>query len=188
MEALESHIATAIAQARAGRPPGPRFTWAETEAAYEAWRFNCGPGAICGLLGLRPEEVRPHMGDFEQRGFTNPTLMYAALTSLGVRFAKTIDSTCIGQKKLGFPEFGLARIQWGGPWCSPKAPPQARYRQTHWVASWLSPKQGHAIFDVNASVWTAEADWKRLVLTDLLELYPRADGTWWVTHALEIAR
>lgn len=46
------------------RPP-IRFTEDDAQAAWEAWRFNCGPGALCAITGMTPAELRPHLGDFE---------------------------------------------------------------------------------------------------------------------------
>ena len=40
------------------RPPALRFTGDEAEQAWRSWGFNCGPGALCGVLQLRPEQVR----------------------------------------------------------------------------------------------------------------------------------
>jgi hypothetical protein len=110
-------------------PPKARFTAHEADVACEQWRFNCGPGALCLLFGLRPDEVRPHLDGFERKGYTNPLLMYGALRSLG-RTWKRLRSP--NYPKVG----GLVRMQWGGPWCNPGVPPRAAYRHTHWIASW----------------------------------------------------
>jgi hypothetical protein len=39
----------------------PAFTPQEAEEAWREWQFNCGSAAICGLFGLRSEELRPHL-------------------------------------------------------------------------------------------------------------------------------
>src|SRR5688572_28926123 len=159
MEAVLANARQAVA------PPTVKFSETEAHAAWEQWGMNCGPGALCGLLGLRPEDVRPHMGDFESKRYTNPTLMYAALRSLGVDYTLTIDRTNgavpknPGRIGLEFPDFGLARIQWAGPWTRPGVPMRARYRMTHWVASWKHQTRGFAIFDVNAGVCTDLKSW-----------------------------
>jgi len=183
------------------RPPALRF--GENDAAFDCWGMNCGPAALCALLGLTPAEVRPHMQDFEAKGYTNPTMMAAALRSLGVKFTTTLAP--LGERQLEWPRFGLARIQWGGPWTQPGVPIQARYRMTHWVASWrddacdqifVGPdgkRAGgtHQVFDVNSVAlggWYPFAGWRDDVVPWLLkELYKRADGTWWITHAIEVA-
>jgi hypothetical protein len=51
-----------------------KFTQEESHQAFDAWGFNCGPSAIAAVVGLTIDEVRPHMGDFESKHYTNPTL------------------------------------------------------------------------------------------------------------------
>jgi hypothetical protein len=176
------------------RPPVLRFDEIESQVAWETWRFNCGPSAICALLGLTPAEVRPHLGDFEAKGYTNPTLMLTALRSLRVQMK--VRSTPLGGPN-EWPRFGLARIQWGGPWTKEGVPIAARYRQTHWVASWrtreltaLNTATPHYVFDVNTvrwGGWRPFSDWRDYVVPWLVrEVVPRADGTWWITHSVEI--
>lgn len=165
--------------------PAQRFTAVEAEAASAEWGFNCGPGALCGVLALRPEQVRPHMQDFEAKGYTNPTLMLAALRSLGVGYG--MRSAPLGAM-LEWPRRGLVRVQWGGPWMRPAVPMRARYRKTHWVGSW----RGHSawVYDINASEyggWLPLEAWKEHVVPWLLkECVPRNDGTWLMTHAIEV--
>lgn len=171
-------------------PPAQRFTVAEAEAASDAWLFNCGPGALCGVLELSPEQVRPHLQDFEQKGYSNPTLMFAALRSLGVDYG--VQSSTRGAM-LEWPKLGLVRVQWGGPWMKPEVPLRARYRQTHWVGSWKRPIDGQIwIYDINAAEWGGWlplSAWKDHVVPWLLqECVPRNDGTWLMTHAIEVIR
>lgn len=71
-----------LAEQVAHDPPPARFDVDETDQAAEAWNFSCGPGAVCGLLEMTPEELRPHLFDFEQKGYTNPTLMFDVLRKL----------------------------------------------------------------------------------------------------------
>lgn len=169
-------------------PPAVAFSDVDAESAWAAWRFNCGPAALCAVTGLTPEKVRPHLGDFEQKGYTNPTLMFGALRSLGVKWEA--KSSPLGVEKLEWPAFGLARIQWGGPWTKPGVPMRARYRQTHWVASCHRSPGDIGIFDVNAmnvGGWVPLASWEKVMVPWLMkECVPRADGTWWITHAVEI--
>jgi hypothetical protein len=151
-----------------------------------AWGFNCGPAAICAVTGLTPEEVRPHLGDFEAKAYTNPTLMFTSLARLGLKFTHKANRGYPNE----WPTFGLARIQWGGPWAKPGVPMAARYRQTHWVASSRTDTL-HMVFDVNAlSVnggWIPFEMWRDSLVPWLLkEAVPRADGTWWLTHSIEV--
>jgi len=55
----------------------------EANAASEAWGFNCGPGALCAVLDLTPDELRPKLGDFEAKGYTNPTCRAGAAWTSG---------------------------------------------------------------------------------------------------------
>lgn len=166
-------------------PPKARFTVGEADAAGDEWRFNCGPGSVCLLRSLRPEQVRPHFAaaGFERKGYSNPTLMYSALRSLGVPFRHVIF------RPSKIPLFrGLVRVQWGGPWCDDGVPPQAAYRHTHWIASW-SDGSRHWIGDVNATCcggWVDPSEWSEQLVPWLLQsCEPKWDGRWWQTHALE---
>lgn len=167
------------------RPPPLRFMEKAVEQAAEAWNFNCGPAAVCAVLGMTPEELRPHLGDFEQKGYTNPTLMFDILRRLRVRWELRASAT----REVAWPSFGLARIQWGGPWTKPGVPIPARYRKTHWVATCQGPTS-RGIFDVNAMAsggWISLEDWETVFIPWILKQgVPRADGTWWLTHAIEI--
>ena len=171
-------------------PPMLHFTPDEANAASDEWGFNCGPGALCCVLGMSPARLRPFLGDFESKGYTNPTLMFETLRRLGVKYqAEARNSIGTGSSPgEAFPAFGLARVQWGGPWTKPGVPMRARYRQTHWVASWRG--RGiikHAIFDVNACYWTDFESWKNILVPHILkECVPRNDGTWWITHSITI--
>ena len=154
----------------------------EANAAAEAWGFNCGPGALCAVLGLTPDELRPTMGDFEAKGYTNPTLMADVLRAHGVRHRQTYRSDQPGRCRL---DFGLMRVQWAGPWTQPGVPMAARYRQTHWVAV-----AGDEVFDINAICvggWIGRQEWEtKLVPWLIREACPRGTGDWWPTHAWEL--
>jgi len=157
----------------------------DAEKAWEEWGMNCGPGAVCGVVGLRPDEVRKHLFDFELKHYTNPTLMNKILLSLGVDFCLTYRSdseTFSGD----FPALGLVRVQWGGPWTKPGVPKQARYRHSHWIGT-----NGTFIFDVNAishnGGWIEATVWKEKLAPWLIrECCPKGDGKWWPTHCLTI--
>jgi hypothetical protein len=172
-----------------------QFSERAADNACEEWGFNCGPGAVCGLLGLRPEDVRASFGaEFEAKGYTNPTLMCASLRVLSVQFAVHItpNQNAPFADQIGayeWPRFGLARVQWDGPWVGPGIPIAARYRKTHWVASVRSDSK-HLIFDVNIvrfGGWCPVENWSADVVPWLLkEAEPKANGRWWVTHSIEV--
>ncbi|HEX2255628.1 MAG TPA: hypothetical protein VHG92_02815 [Afifellaceae bacterium] len=170
------------------KPLPPRFTAADADRAHDEWGANCGPGAIAAICGLTLDELRPHMGDFEAKRYTNPTLMWAVLRSLGVRWR-------LVRPPRTWPRYGLARVQWEGPWTEPGVPIAARYRQTHWVgACTAGPGAGAnvGIFDINAigngSGWCSLENWAGRIVPLLTGEIPRASGRWHLTHVVEVSR
>jgi hypothetical protein len=165
-----------------------RFATEEAQAAADTWGMNCGPGAAAAILGMTLDEIRPHLGDFEHKRYTNPTLMWSILRSVGATFIQNRPKT--------FPDYGLARIQWTGPWTKPGVPARVAYRHTHWVGVRTINAGSHVvsdeieIFDINGiSVggWMPLAEWRdELVPWLLRECVPRADGGWFVTHSVEV--
>ena len=159
----------------------PPFTEDDAHRAYDGWGANCGPGALAAIMMMTLDDVRPHLSGFDAKRYTNPTMMNEALRSIGRPWRK------IGAE---WPEYGLVRIQWEGPWTEPGVPNLWRYRHTHWVGSSIEPTR-HGIFDINAmsngSGWLTLADWGTLLVPWILEnMVPRASGGWHVTHGLEI--
>jgi hypothetical protein len=171
------------------RPPPLLVTLDNAEYAFETHGFNCGPAAFCAVTGMAPFEALAYFGaEFIDKRYTNPTLMFAALRSAGVRW-KVTGPDHAGTKKLEWPSFGLARIQWGGPWTQPGVPMAARYRKTHWVAT-CAGEHSRGVFDVNAlnsGGWVGLNDWATVIVPGILSACePRADGKWWITHSVEI--
>ena len=167
--------------------PRVRFTLQDANRAGEAWNFNCGPGALCAVLKLTPDEIRPKMGDFEQKYYTNPTLMKEVLRRCGASQFLVYRADKPG---IAIPEKldnAVVRIQWSGPWTKPGVPMQARYRQTHWIAV---RKNSAEVFDVNAMCvggWVPRDGWENELAPWLIrEVVPKADGGWWPTHAIEV--
>lgn len=167
------------------RPPFLPFMRRDAEAAHSEWGCNCGPAAIAAVMGLKLDEVRPFMGDFERKRYTNPTLMFETLDRLGRPYAR------IGTR---VPSFGLVRIQWEGPWTEPGVPIRARYRHTHWVGWCRNSRFGlEAVFDVNAlggrrfDGWACYADWSHIIAPWIIEnLVPGGTGRWHFTHGIEV--
>lgn len=157
-----------------------RITAEEADAAYETWGCNCGPAAIGAMLGMRLDDVRPMLNGFDEKRYTNPTMMYEALRSSG-RHWRSIGKV--------WPTYGLARIQWEGPWTAPGVPMRARYRYTHWVGS-RTPSGAHGVFDVNAlgngTGWASFDDWQTILVPYITSHIPRADGRWHITHGIEV--
>ena len=160
----------------------PLFTCADAMSAYNEWNANCGPGALAVVAGLSLDEIRPHLGEFEQKGYTNPTLMFDCLKRLSLSWSLL--------KPPDWPAFGLVRIQWEGPWMEPGVPLRARYRHTHWVAS--ARRNGSiGVFDINCmnngTGWVSLEEWTRVIAPFLIERsVKRGNGKWSLTHALEV--
>lgn len=156
--------------------------------AYDQWGCNCGPGAIAAICHLTLDEVRPLMSGFEKKGYTNPTMMIEALDRLGVPWR--VRGLASNVPKLDFPKYGIARIQWEGPWSAPGANPRWGYRHTHWVGA-ARKIDTVEIFDINCvqngSGWVDLLDWSEMVVPWILKsCVPRASGRWHITHAIEV--
>lgn len=163
--------------------PALKFTEADAHRAHEEWGSNCGPGAIAAVLGMSLDELRPHLEQFEQRGYTNPTMMWRILEGLGVSYRR--------QRPVNnWPTFGLAVVQWHGPWTAPGARRNDRYRYTHWVG--VHTQIGTAdvgIFDINAmnsGGWVREVDWATTIVPWIMADEPRYSGIWSLNHSVEI--
>ncbi len=172
-----------------------RFTQKEAESAFDTWGFNCGPAAVAAICGLSLDELRPYLGDFEQKRYTNPTLMRQILKNVG---ASIIEFGRLNWRfemqrtgRAPWPGYGLARVQWEGPWTVPGVPIAARYRQTHWVGACSLNPDDVGIWDVNCmnngSGWVSLEEWTSILVPWLLkECHPRASGKWHLTHVIEI--
>jgi len=173
------------------KPPAPRFTLDSATQAADDWGFNCGPASVAVISGLTPDELRPHLGDFERKRYTNPKLMWEILRTVGIRYHRPSPDVC--DARVPWPEHGLARVQWEGPWTAAGVPTAARYRHTHWVASWkidMGAGGERHIFDVNCMCvggWVSLSEWVGQVVPWLLKEYEsRANGKWHLTHVVEI--
>jgi hypothetical protein len=112
-------------------PPPVAFTASDVEKACDEWGCNCGPAAVAAVLGLTLEQLRPHLGDFERKRYTNPTLMWAILKSAGAAWRIIRPEQTM--------RLGLLRVQWEGPWSRPGVPARVSYRHTHWIARFQEP-------------------------------------------------
>ena len=168
----------------AERPLPAAFDVDAAQRAADEWGANCGPGAIAAILGKTLDEIRPHLGDFERKRYTNPTLMFETLKRLGVTWKK---------RELVWPHHGLVRVQWEGPWTAPGVPMAARYRHTHWIGAQRFGRAAEIwVFDINCICvggWVPFEEWSGQVVPWLLkECEPKASGAWHFTHCIEIER
>lgn len=113
------------------------FTHDDLDRAHAGWACSCGPASLAAICHLTLDEVREHFLEFQ--GWTNPTMMTRALFSLG----RLTSSKRQADAPLAWPRYGLARIQWEGPWLAPGVPPRVAYRYTHWVG--VSPPRSGAV-------------------------------------------
>jgi hypothetical protein len=160
------------------------FSLADAVKAGEEWGANCGPGALAAITGKTLDDVRPHLLRFDEKRYTNPAMMRGALRSLGVRHEWRVRD-----RAYLMPLYGLARVQWDGPWTQPGVPAKAAYRHTHWVAARMTP-DGDQVFDINCICvggWVSFNEWQRQVVPWLLkQCEPKATGDWWLTHLVEV--
>lgn len=140
--------------------------------ANREWGANCGPGALAAILKMSMDDLRPHMGDFEKKHYTNPKLMFQILDRLKVNW----------RRKTTLVSYGLVRIRWEGEGTS--------LRDTHWIGvNAKHPTIG--IFDINAlgndTGWCSFDDWRNIVAPHIIkECVPKGNGKWHITHAIEI--
>lgn len=174
------------------KPPPLTFTEGELDAANAMWGCNCGPASIAACLDLSLDEVRPHLDDFEKKRHMNPTMVKAALESLGARVSDEWQRGR-GVPVTGWPGNGLLRIQWTGPWTKEGANPKWAYQHTHWIASRLAQESRDGvkaagfrlwIFDASGG-WTDHMTWHKETVPALIANHTRADGyypthMWWV--------
>lgn len=155
------------------------FTQEEAQAAYDEWGCNCGPSALAFALQRSLDDVRPLISGFDEKRYTSPSMMAAALKAAGVRWTPVQDPDSMSM----FDSRGIAlvRIQWTGPWTQPGANPKWAYRYTHWIATWIQ-QDCPLIFDVNGGVLNL-LQWAEQVIPLLIQQIPRADGGWFPTHA-----
>jgi hypothetical protein len=114
-----------------------RFTLDDAQRARDEWNFSCGPAALAVVSGLTLQDLRPQMGDFESKGYTNPTLMFDCLNRLGINWKPRKARGPTGWHSDGlhvWPRFGLCRVQWEGPWMAPGVPIRPGCDRGSWVS------------------------------------------------------
>ena len=133
--------------------------------------------------GKTLDQTRPFLADFDRKHYTNPKMMYAALDAMGLEWERT--------KPVAWPDFGLVRVQWHGPWMEPDADRRARYYHTHWIATERGT-HSRGVYDINAMAngtgWCRFENWRDTIVPWILERCEpeEADGEWSITHGLEI--
>lgn len=159
----------------------PPFTETDMMLAAAEWGCNCGPAALAFFLQIGLDEVRGKIPGFEQRLYTNPTMMRHGLAAFGKRIRDS-DSSLVAEMFDDQP--ALCRIQWCGPWTNPGANAKWAYRHTHWVVSWIE-SGFNMIFDCNGGVQKFE-QWDREIVPLLTSQTPRADGRYYPANIWRI--
>lgn len=154
------------------------FTKQEWAHASQTWNANCGPTALAFAAQVKLDRVRAAMPDFEQKGYTSPSMMMRGIKGLGREWRGVADPS----PALMFHErIALVRIQWSGPWTKPGANPRWAYTHTHWIATWKGQDAGNVLFDVNGGLYPFD-DWKKSIVPMIVSHIQRADGGWSPTH------
>lgn len=145
--------------------------------AYESWRANCGPAAVAAILGFEVNDLRECFPLYPEKAWANPTLIRTVLTLHKVRHRNTDRS-----RRGGWPMWGLAFLQFEGPWLADGVSPAVAYRHTHWVAV-----SDRTVFDVNAGQWIPGAEWRADIMPLLQDATPKATG-WHLRLGIEVTR
>lgn len=161
--------------------PNYTFTAAEFKAAHEEWGCNCGPAALAFALEKRLDEVRPAIPQFEERRYTSPMMMAAALRHFGQEFTP-VDNPSGGfdyqyglRSMFGGP-LSLVRIQWTGPWTAITGNAKWAATKTHWIVCWTEGDE-QWVFDCNGGIRVVEF-WEQTIVPAIVATIPRADGAW----------
>lgn len=162
------------------------FSYAEMNQAYASWGCNCGPSALAFALQKTLDEVHPFIPQFDEKQYTSPSMMAAALSAMGIIWSKGPKTPTPQDMFDQLGRVSLVRIQWTGPWTAPNANPRWAYRQTHWIACFLLGKDNdRAIFDCNGGI-RSFLSWVSDIVPQLVSQIPRADFGWTPTHVWTI--
>ena len=175
----------------------------DVEEAYAAYGASCGPVSLAAILQRSVMSLRPFLGNFEWRGYCNVRHLLSALSALGLgRRTWTLNASALHQAFLAAEEpsvfpplYGLAFVQWRGPWLKPGVPVAVAYRYTHWVGIAMTEEYGQMVYDINAwssddqrGAWVPVAWWEDEIPPAITCTIPRADGGYYVRTALEVQR
>jgi hypothetical protein len=159
------------------------FTEDEARAANEAWGCNCGPAALAFVLQSQLSVIRYSIPNFEERRYTSPTMMRAALRHWRVEFMEIragLKAAGVNNANAVAAMFAgpmtLVRIQWTGPWIVDGKPQRWAGRQTHWIATWAE-RGVPLVFDVNGGI-QGFGKWESEIVPLIVAQVNRADGGW----------
>lgn len=180
--------------------------WAATRPAHEhtlteldanRWA-SCGPASLSALLGRPLADVRHAFpGQTDGRTWTNLAAMQRALTLLGVGHGTERSPGIL--MPASAPSFGLAMVQFCGPWDDMPIGHPAQLQRSHWIAMKPHPTLGAEaplVFDINAidgfppmslGWWQPQECWDALIRPELARSYgKKATGAWWLRAVIEV--
>lgn len=155
------------------------FTQEEMQQASATWGCNCGPSALAFALQVKLDVVRTAIPGFSEKGYTNPTMMAAALVNVGRAWNAKLPLSMFPSSAFDICP-ALVRVQWTGPWTASGANPRWAYRQTHWISTYLD-RDERMVFDCNGGINTFDV-WQDQIVPFIVKHIPSADGGWFPTH------
>lgn len=152
--------------------PSLAFNRDDKNQAFDDFGFNCGPGAFCAATGFSIEKSMLHFPKFMRgRAYVKETDMRAALDMARIGYQESLQD---------WPDFGLVRVLFEGPWTSSGNIIDSFYR-SHWIATAQTP-EGRKIFDINAMLmggWIDFDDWSQNLAPWLAKrFFEGANGKW----------
>lgn len=129
------------------------FTESDSNRSHDEWGANCGPNALVCV-------------EFETRKYMSPTMMERAIRECGSARRVIRPSE--------YPEHGLCRVQWEGPWTAPGSNPKWAYWYTHWI---------HVI---ERGGWRTGKSWAEEIAPALMATNKRCSGKFTITHSWEV--
>lgn len=147
-----------------------RFVPWDIEVADCNFGANCGPVSFAAASGREVCRIMRYFDHFEEQPWTNLTQMRQAYAQTGVS---------IRTLKREWPEYGVALIQWLGPWTEKNFFARWTLPHTHWVAV-----DGEWVFDYSAPQWMRKQEWAAEIAPYYWRDIPRSTG-WAVKYGIQ---
>lgn len=141
-----------------------------SDRAITDFGARCGPIAFAAITGLSADDSLRFFPESQFRPWTSRIDMIRAFRESGRSYSR---------KSKVWPAAGLCLVQFTGPWSRHNFP-AAALAHTHWVAV-----LGEYIYDINWEGWLPRQNWEEIVLEELINAKPFADG-WCVLASYEI--
>lgn len=145
----------------------------DIEVARINFGANCGPSSFAAVTGKEVCRVMHHFPHFLDSQWTNLTQMRRAFKQAGY-------STEVRKGK--FPTYGVALIQWLGPWTKKDFYSRWSLLHTHWIAV-----QDGLVFDHTVRGWQTLQRWQDETAPEFIAEVPRACG-WAPKYGVEAKR